>query len=299
MQPATGPILATMRVPGDKSVSHRAVLFAAMAEGTSHAFGVLDSADVRCSIGAVRALGATVIEEVTRPGELAITVTGWGGDGPKSPQAPIDAGNSGTTARLLMGMLAGWPGVEATIVGDPSLSSRPMDRIIGPLRAMGADIEAHEGRLPITVRGTTLRGESIDSPVASAQVKSALLLAGLRAEGTTRVHEPAQSRDHTELMLPAFGVEVQVDRAERTCSVNGPVVPLGSDVTVPGDPSSAAFWLAAAAMIPGSRVTVTGISLNETRIGFIHAIERMGCSTETRLTGSAGTHLESNRWGFR
>ena len=291
VEPATGPLRATLRVPGDKSISHRAVLFAAMAEGTSHAFGVLDSADVRRSIGAVRALGATVAEETTRPGELALTVTGWGSGGPGSPDSPIDAGNSGTTARLLIGMLAGWPGLEVTIIGDESLLTRPMDRIIEPLTLMGASIEADEGRLPIRIHGAALHGGSLEIPVASAQVKSALLLAGLRCAGTVEVYEPAQSRDHTELMLPAFGIDVQVNRPRHASRVTGPAQPVAADVTVPGDPSSAAFWLAAAALVPGSDVTVTGVSLNETRIGFIRAIERMGCSSETKPTGSAGMEL--------
>ena len=287
-EPMVGPITATLRVPGDKSISHRAVLFSAMAEGTSHATGVLDSADVRRSIEAVEMLGATVVADETGPAELALTITGWGGKGPTSPGAPIDAGNSGTTARLLVGMLAGWPGVEATIVGDPSLSSRPMDRIIDPLRSMGASIESADGRLPITIHGTQLHGASIQSPVASAQVKSALLLAGLRAEGTVEVFEPAQSRAHPELMLPAFGIEVQANRKVHGCRVTGPAVPVAADVAVPGDPSSAAFWLAAGALVPGSNVTIEGVSLNETRVGFLRAIERMGCSTQARLTGSAG-----------
>ncbi|HET6498474.1 MAG TPA: 3-phosphoshikimate 1-carboxyvinyltransferase, partial [Coriobacteriia bacterium] len=202
-----GPLTGSVTVPGDKSLSHRAVLFAAMARGVSHLSGVLDSADVRSTMAAVRTLGATVESEPRDDGGLDVTVTGWGASGPSSPDLPIDCGNSGTTARLLLGVLAGWD-VEATLVGDESLSRRPMDRVATPLGMMGAGFESTGGTLPLTVRGGRLTPLTYHSPVASAQVKTAVLLAGMRAAGRTRVSEPAQSRDHTERLLPEFGVAI-------------------------------------------------------------------------------------------
>ncbi len=276
--PGSPPLTGIVHVPGDKSLSHRAVLFSAMAEGTTELRGVLDSADVRASVDAVRALGAHVELAPDGDGSLDGRIRGWGARGPKSPHAPIDCGNSGTTTRLLLGMLAGWP-IEATLTGDESLSRRPMKRVVDPLTAMGAAIETSEsGTLPIVVRRTAaLAPIDFTSPVASAQVKSAVLLAGLRARGTTRVAEPALSRDHTERLLPAFGVAVAVDEDTRAVSVTGPAQPVAAaEVVVPRDPSSAAFMVAAALLVPGSRVRLPGISLNETRTGFLSVLERMG-----------------------
>lgn len=275
--PGSSPLTGDVHVPGDKSLSHRAVLFAAMAEGTTALHGVLDSADVNASINAVRALGAHV-ELVAREDGLAGSIRGWGGQGPRTPHAPIDCGNSGTTARLLMGVLAGWP-VEATLTGDESLSRRPMRRITEPLSAMGVSFEAAEGdTLPITVHRCAAP-TAIDyvSPVASAQVKSAILLAGTRANGRTRVTEPALSRDHTERLLPAFGVDVEIEPETHSCSVTGPVLLRSpGDIAVPRDPSSAAFIVAAALLVPGSRLRIPGVSLNQTRTGFLSVLERMG-----------------------
>lgn len=272
---AKAPLHGTVRVPSDKSISHRAVLFAAMAEGESVLTAVLDSADVRSTIEAVRALGADVVE---RPGTdgLTVRIKGWGQGGPRQPDALIDCGNSGTTARLLMGVLAGWP-IEVTLVGDESLSRRPMRRVMDPLRSMGASFEASAtGTLPVTVRGGALTGIDYASPVASAQVKTAVLLAGLRAAGATRVTEPAMSRDHTERMLPAFGVPVSVDMLRAAAGVEGPVGLTACDVTVPGDPSSAAFLATAGLLVPGSEIGLTGICMNPTRVGFAMVLQRMG-----------------------
>ncbi len=279
---ATGPLSGRSRVPGDKSMSHRAVLFAAMAEGVSNLAGVLDSADVRSTIAAVSALGATCELGAGTDGSLAGTVTGWGERGPAAAAAPVDCGNSGTTTRLLAGVLAGWP-VSVTLIGDASLSGRPMARISEPLTRMGASFETTDGHLPMTVHGAasgSLRAIEYQSPVASAQVKSAVLLAGLRAVGRTEVTEPAPSRDHTERMLPRFGVEVGVDEARNVAWVEGPAVPTAAAIDVPADPSSAAFPAVAACLVPGSEVVLEHVGLNPTRTGFLLVLERMGADLE-------------------
>jgi len=288
-RPLTSPLRGTTRVPGDKSISHRAVLFAAMAQGTSALSGVLDSEDVRSTIAAAHALGASVEPDQAEDGALALRITGWGGFGPSEPTAPIDCGNSGTTARLLMGVLAGWP-VEVTLTGDDSLSRRPMRRVTGPLARMGAVCATTEGHLPVTVSGGGLVPIIFESPVASAQVKSAVLLAGLRAHGRTVVREPARSRDHTERLLPAFGVEVGIAEETRSCWVDGPEVLSAAGVAVPGDPSSAAFIAVAAALVPGSDVRIEGVALNPTRTAFLAVMERMG--TRVDIAPEAGPGAE-------
>lgn len=287
---ACGPLLGSVRVPGDKSLSHRAVLFASMASGRSRLTGVLASDDVISTISACRALGARIDVELCEDGSFGIvTVDGWGASGPSQPAAAIDCGNSGTTVRLLMGVLAGWP-VDVTLTGDPSLSSRPMRRVTEPLAQMGSRFDTSlAGTLPVTVHGSE-RLDAIDyaSPVASAQVKTALLLAGLRASGTTRVTEPALSRDHTERLLPAFGVAVTVDDAPGA-SVTGPAALTAHDVVVPGDPSSAAFLVVAACLVPGSEVVLPEVSLNPTRTGFLRVLARMNAdvsTTDAREEGS-------------
>lgn len=276
--PGSPPLFGDVHVPGDKSLSHRAVLFSAMAEGTTHLSGVLESADVRSTIGAVTALGAQVDLTEAPDGSLHGTVTGWGPSGPKTPDFPIDCGNSGTTCRLLLGMLGGWP-VNVTLTGDESLSRRPMRRVTEPLAAMGVSLDTTAaGTLPITIV-TSGAPAPLDyvSPVASAQVKSAILLAGLRAAGRTSVTEPVLSRDHTERLLPAFGVPVDVDPDGPAAAVTGPaVLRTPGSVAVPRDPSSAAFMVAAALLVPGSSVRLPGVSLNETRTGFLRVVERMG-----------------------
>ena len=287
IEPLVRPLSGAVRVPGDKSISHRSVLFSAMAEGTSHVSGVLDSADVRSSIGAVRALGAEVNLEKRPDGSLAGDIRGWGGLGPSQPEGAIDCGNSGTTVRLLMGVLAPW-GITVELTGDDSLRRRPMRRIAAPLELMGARF-APEGAttLPLSITGTRgLAAISYDSPVASAQLKTAILLAGIFAAGTTSVHEPAPSRNHTELMLPGFGVDVEAAPGE--ASVAGGQSLHACDVDVPGDPSSAAFMACAAALRPDSAIDIENVSLNEARIGFARVLERMGADIALKPTGSAG-----------
>lgn len=287
INPLPASLDGSITVPGDKSISHRAVLFSAMAEGTSRLTGVLDSADVRSSIEVVSALGAEVALERQIDGSLAGGITGWGSQGPKQPSEALYCGNSGTTARLLMGVLAPW-GIRVEITGDESLSKRPMRRIIAPLMKMGATFEPEaKETLPITMQGNPqLKAITYDSPVASAQLKSAVLLAGLGAQGKTIINEPAASRNHTELMLPEYGVTV--GSAYRRATVNGPVTLQASEVNVPGDPSSAAFLICAALLKPGSSIQVENVSLNPGRIGFIRTLERMGASVEVRHAGAEG-----------
>ena len=286
IKPLEGPMHGSTRVPGDKSISHRAVLFSAMAEGTSRVSGVLDSADVRSSIGAVRALGAQVSLEKQADGSLAGGITGWGAAGPSQPAEPVDCGNSGTTVRLLMGILAPWD-IQVTLTGDSSLCKRPMRRITAPLVKMGARF-LPEGREtpPITVHGGGLRPLTYDAPMASAQLKTAVLLAGMYASGTTTVNEPAPSRNHTELMLPEYGVATTAGSC--TASVTGPARPQASEVLVPGDPSSAAFLACAAVLRPESSIQIEDVSLNTARIGFVRTLERMGAQVSVAHTGAAG-----------
>jgi 3-phosphoshikimate 1-carboxyvinyltransferase len=289
--PGCDPLVGEVHLPGDKSLSHRAVLFAAMAEGTTELAGVLNSADVRATIEAIKQLGAHAELETQPDGSLAGSVRGWGALGPRSYGGDIDCGNSGTTARLLMGVLAGWP-VEVTLIGDGSLSRRPMRRVVDPLEMMGARFSATSaGTLPVTVHGTaSLKPIQYASPVASAQVKSAILLAGLRAQGRTTVTEPAASRDHTERMLPEFCVQVDFETREHSAAVVGPIVPCAiSRFAVPRDPSSAAFLVAAALLVPGSSVRLPGVSLNPTRIGFLRVLERMGASLQVVPFPEAGS----------
>ena len=287
VNPLPAPLRGSASVPGDKSISHRAVLFAAMAEGTSRLSGVLDSEDVRSSIRAVGQLGAQVSLEKQPDGSLAGGVTGWGAAGPSQPEAPIDCGNSGTTVRLLMGVLAPW-NVRVELTGDDSLQRRPMRRITAPLMKMGARFEP-EGRetLPLTVCGSEgLRAITYDAPMASAQLKTAVLLAGVYARGTTTLNEPSPSRNHTELMLPEFNVPTTA--GTRVATVTGPAEMLASDVVVPGDPSSAAFVAAAALLKPGSSVIIQNVSLNPARIGFVRTLERMGADIRESYGGHEG-----------
>lgn len=275
---AERPLRGALSVPGDKSISHRAVILASMAEGTSRLTGVLDSADVRSTIAAVRGLGADVEVTQREGGIRDCLVRGWGADGPSQPDGAVDCGNSGTTARLLMGVVAGWP-VRVTFTGDESLSARPMRRVLEPLESMGASTDAEAGgRMPVHVTGAELSGIRYRSPVASAQVKSAVLLAGIRAHGTTTVVEPAPSRDHTERMLPAFGAPVSRDIAACSASVSGRAVLVCCDVDVPRDPSSAAFLVGAALLVPGSEIRLPDVCVNPTRTGFLHVLDRMGAS---------------------
>ncbi len=290
IEPLAGPLVGSARVPGDKSISHRAVLFAAMAEGTSRLSGVLDSADVRSTIAAVASLGAQVNLSVAADGSLEGGIVGWGARGPASPAAAIDCGNSGTTARLLMGVLAGWD-IRVELTGDASLCCRPMRRVCDPLARMGARFFPEDApTLPLTVEGSrALRPLKYSLPVPSAQVKTAILLAGLAACGPTHIIEPHPSRNHTELMLPAFGVPVT--SAAGLAELHGPATLTACEVQVPGDPSSAAFLACAAALMPGSALQIEDISLNPARIGFLRTLEQMGADASRRSTGMCGREL--------
>ncbi|WP_165045886.1 3-phosphoshikimate 1-carboxyvinyltransferase [Adlercreutzia sp. ZJ138] len=290
VSPLPAPVCGVARVSGDKSISHRAVLFSAMAEGTSNVSGVLDSADVRSSLSAVAALGARVHVCEQPDGSLAGTIEGWGRCGPSQPAGAIDCGNSGTTVRLLMGLLAPW-NVDVELTGDASLSRRPMKRITGPLSVMGARFQPEDREtLPLVVAGSgrqrPLVGISYDSPVASAQLKTALLLAGVFAEGETEVREPAPSRNHTELMLPEFGVKVRAH--DCYAAVRGGQRMHAANVVVPGDPSSAAFPVCAAALVPGSDLTIEQVSVAPARIGFVRVLERMGAIITAENLAPAG-----------
>ena len=283
-------LLGHLAVPGDKSISHRSVLIGALCDGETRVTGFGRSADTESTIGAVRALGIDVYEH----GEDTLRVFGRGLRGPRAPGTPIDCGNAGTLVRLLTGILAGQAGREFALTGDTSLSSRPMGRIAEPLGRMGARVETTDGRLPMTVHGQALRGIDYALPVASAQVKSCILLAGLLAEGETTVVEPAPTRDHTERMLAAAGASVVV----RSTSVTiRPATSLSlGDVEVPGDFSSAAPFLVAATLVPGSEIHVHGVNLNPRRTGLLEILERMGAKitvyNRREIGGEPGGDLE-------
>jgi 3-phosphoshikimate 1-carboxyvinyltransferase len=265
----SGPLRGTLRAPGDKSLSHRAALMGAMCADPVHVTGYLDAADTRSTLDAVRALGALV--EEGEPGTLTIRGPGLRA----AVQADVDVGNAGTLMRLLPGWLAGQPGGAWTLDGDDSIRRRPVDRIATPLELMGALIDAREGRFPpFTVRGAPLTGIEYALPMASAQVKSCVLLAGLLATGPTAVVEPAPSRDHTERLLARAGAGIRRDGARIEVTAQDELE-LGS-VHVPGDPSSAAFLVAAAVLVRGSRIVVTDMNANWTRTGFIRIAQRMG-----------------------
>jgi 3-phosphoshikimate 1-carboxyvinyltransferase len=263
-------IKTEITVPGDKSISHRAVMLAAMSNGTCVIRGFLPSEDCMCSVGAMRALGV----EIENPEPTTLIVHGKRGQF-EAPAADIDCGNSGTTMRLVAGILAGQP-FRSRLVGDASLSKRPMRRIVEPLTQMGAKLttEGGDGRPPLLIEGGNLRPLQYVSPVASAQVKSAVLLAGMFASGKTSVTEPTQSRDHTERMLEYFLVRPQIQ--DRTVSIYGGQIPESQDFMVPGDISSAAFWLVAAAAHPNAHLLIKNVGLNETRTGVLGVLVRMG-----------------------
>jgi 3-phosphoshikimate 1-carboxyvinyltransferase len=268
--PPGGGLRGTLRVPPDKSISHRSAIFSAMASGPVRVRNYLDAADTNSTLAAVERLGATV----ERRGGGELLITGCGLDGPREPDGPLDVGNAGTLMRLLPGWLAARPGRAWTFDGDSSIRRRPVDRIADPLRQMGATIEATDVRFPpFTVRGGELHGIEYVLPVASAQVKSCVLIAGMSTDATTVV-EPAPSRDHTERMLAAAGVPLERDGARLTVRR---VDSLELDaIDVPGDASSAAFWVAAAVLVPGSRIVLEDVNVNWTRTGFLRIVERMG-----------------------
>lgn len=268
-----------IRVPGDKSISHRAVMFGSIANGVTTVKGLLESADVKSTIAAFSAMGISITEQ-----NGLWTIVGKGLNGLSAPEKPLDMGNSGTTTRLLMGLLAGQQ-FPLTFIGDASLSKRPLARVLDPLRSMGLVLAEETSVLPVTTNGSThLKSMTYTLPMASAQVKSAILLAGLQAEGTTTVFEPIATRDHTERMLRQFGVEVSVE--DHAISVVGGQELYGTDVEVQGDMSSAAFWLTAGLLVPNSQLTIEQVGVNPTRIGLLRLFERMGAKFPTLATSS-------------
>ena len=277
------PLRGRLRVPGDKSISHRALLFAGLACGTSRLRWLADGDDVVRSRSAIEALGVKV-----RDGDGAVIVRGAGFDGLTEPDDVIDCGNSGTSIRLLAGILAGRP-FHSVLKGDSSIARRPMGRVVEPLRRMGAQIDGRDGgRLtPLAIRGGGLSGLRHELPVASAQVKTALLLAGLQATGPTEVTEPALSRDHTERLLPVMGAALErLPGGVRVEPVAGGLHPI--ELAIPGDPSAAAFFVIGACVTPGSDLVVTDVCLNPTRIGFVDVLRRMGAEVEVVVHDERG-----------
>jgi 3-phosphoshikimate 1-carboxyvinyltransferase len=270
----TNPLHGELMIPGDKSISHRSVMFASLAKGTSHIKGFLPGADCLSTIHCFRQMGIEIYQE-----ESMVTVTGQGMRGLKKPKSILDCGNSGTTTRLISGILAG-QNFTSTLTGDESIQKRPMKRIILPLTQMGASIASlrDNGCAPLQITGRPLHGITYHSPVASAQVKSAILLAGLYAEGKTSVIEPSVSRNHTEIMLKAFGADVSCH--DTTASVHHTDELFASNIEVPGDISSAAYFIVAALMIPNSDIILHNVGINPTRDGLLRAIEMMGGKIE-------------------
>jgi 3-phosphoshikimate 1-carboxyvinyltransferase len=269
----SGPLRGSLRPPSDKSISHRAALIAAMGEGKTPIEGYLDAADTRSTLGAVEALGARVAG--SPEDGLQIEGVGLRGAGP----ATIDVGNAGTLLRLLPGWLSGQVGKSWALDGDESIRRRPVDRIAVPLREMGARLTARDDRLPpLEIEGASLHGITYEMPIASAQVKSCLLFAGLLAEGETRVIEPLSSRDHSERMLAAAGASIERDGSAVVVRPAESLEP--GPITVPADISSAAFFIVAALLVPGSEVTLHSVNVNPTRTGLLTILERMGAEIE-------------------
>jgi len=271
-----GPLRGDVTVPGDKSIAHRALLLGALADGTSMVRGFSRGADVLASLDTVRRLGAVVIDE-----GHTLRITGAGLELGAGRETVIECANSGTTMRLGMGLVAGVDG-QCTLDGDASLRRRPMERVAEPLRAMGARVTTNDGRPPVRVEGGRLAGIDWTSPVASAQVKSAVLLAALRAHGTTRVREPLPSRDHTERLLGHMGVSLACGAG--TIRVEGGQRLRAAEIPLPGDPSSAAFLAVAALLVPGSEVRIRDVGLNPTRTGALAILRRMGADIRTERT---------------
>jgi 3-phosphoshikimate 1-carboxyvinyltransferase len=277
---AAGPLTGRIRVPGDKSISHRSIMLGALAVGRTRVTGLLEGEDVMSTAAAMRAMGATIARK--DDGEWVIDGVGVGGL--LQPKQALDMGNSGTSTRLLMGLVASHP-ITATFIGDASLSKRPMGRVIEPLSQMGADFTAAPGgRLPLTLRGISPAVPiRYRLPVASAQVKSAVLLAGLNTPGTTTVIEPNPTRDHSERMLRGFGADLSVEVAAdgtRTIHLAGEAELRPQTIVVPGDPSSAAFFVVAALIVPGSDLVVENVGLNPTRAALFDVLRAMGGQIE-------------------
>jgi len=276
-------------VPGDKSISHRALILSSLADGESTVRGILDSEDVQSTANVLRALGVEI-----PPLAETVRIRGRGLRGLRHPRAALDCGNSGTTTRLMAGVVAAHP-FSARFLGDASLSRRPMKRIAEPLTYMGAQFEFEHGDgLPMTVHGVDLRSVDWDTGGSSAQVKSAILLAGLVSAVEVRVTEKSLSRDHTERMLRAMGVDVENDRSQVCLRPSSRLNAI--EINVPADPSSAAFFVALASMVPEGELTLTDVCLNPTRTGFFQALRRMGANLEEKLTmSSAGEEIGSVR----
>ncbi|MGB3790045.1 MAG: 3-phosphoshikimate 1-carboxyvinyltransferase [Phormidesmis sp.] len=268
----TGPLTGSITVPGDKSISHRSLMLGAIAQGTTRIKGLLLGEDPRSTAACFAAMGAKISDLEAE----WVTVEGTGGE-LQEPDNVLDAGNSGTTLRLMLGLLASQPGKFFAVTGDDSLRSRPMKRVIAPLTSMGATIsgKANSTLAPLGVTGQPLQPSHYHSPIASAQVKSCLLLAGLAIDGNTTVTEPSLSRDHSERMLKAFGAELSIDLATHSVTLHGPAKLTGQTVIVPGDISSAAFWLVAAAITPGSNLLIENVGINPTRTGVLDALAAM------------------------
>ena len=278
-----GRITGTVSVPGDKSISHRALMLGAIAEGDTHISGFLAGEDC---LSTARALGALGVR-IERPRETEVLVHGVGAAGLAGSATALDMGNAGTAMRLFTGLLAPQR-FNSTLIGDASLMRRPMQRVVLPLALMGAQIRTHEGRPPVEIRGTPhLRAIDYSLPVASAQVKSAVLLAGLYAAGRTHVTEPAPSRDHTERMLSAFGVALE--REGRSIALEGGQRLTGTAIAVPADFSSAAFLIVAACLAGSPSLTLTNVGVNPTRIGLIDLLRRMGADIRIHARSAAGS----------
>ena len=267
-----------IRVPGDKSISHRALMLGALASGETQIQGLLLGEDPRSTASCFRAMGA----EISPLNTELVKVKGIGLGQLQEPVDILDAGNSGTTIRLMLGILASHPGRFFTVTGDSSLRSRPMSRVVKPLQQMGAQIWGRNNNslAPLAIQGQALKSIHYQSPIASAQVKSCVLLAGLMTEGKTTVTEPALSRDHSERMLRAFGAELSVDPETKSVTVTGQAQLHGQKVVVPGDISSAAFWLVAGAIVPGSNLLIENVGVNPTRTGILEALEMMGADIQ-------------------
>jgi len=286
-------ITGSLSVPGDKSISHRALMLGAIAKGETQIINLSSGRDVVATWNCLAQLGIKIEKKNNRT-----HVHGKGLYGLISPKKILNAENSGTTMRLLSGILAAQP-FESTIKGDNSLKKRPMTRIIQPLTLMGAKIESNNGKAPLKIKGGKLKGIKYKSPIASAQVKSSLLLAGLYASGKTSIEEPFQSRDHTERMLSHFGVAVKKNNLK--IEINGPVEFMASSINVPGDISSAAFFMVAASIVPGSKILIPGVGINPTRKSIIDVLKKMGAKIkeenkrEENLEPTADITVESSQ----
>jgi 3-phosphoshikimate 1-carboxyvinyltransferase len=282
LQPTNKALNGELEIPGDKSISHRSVMFGSIAKGVTKVTNFLPGDDCLSTISCFRKLGVKIEES-----ENLLTIYGNGFDGLKEPDEILDVGNSGTTIRLLLGILAGRP-FYSSIIGDQSIGKRPMTRVTEPLRQMGATINGRKDGAftPLSISGGGLIPIHYKLPVASAQVKSALILAGLQANGESTITEPAKSRDHTERMIRKFGGEIQKDN--QVISVNGNQTLKGTEIHVPGDISSAAFFLVAGAIVTGSEIVLKNVGLNPTRDGIIEVMNKMGASLDiTQLTGDS------------